>query len=66
MKEEEYEFSNGSLPDFNEMLRPKLDLESDIEFTKEQRDTIYKTMLKPLQVEISQISLYDTETAKII
>lgn len=64
MKEEEYEFSNGSLPDFNEMLRPKLDLESDIEFTKEQRDTIYKTMLKPLQVEISQISLYDTETAK--
>ena len=64
MKEEEYEFSNGSLPDFNEMLRPKLDLESDIEFTKEQRDTIYKTMLKPLQVEISQISLYDTEAAK--
>ncbi len=64
MKEEEYEFSNGSLPDFNEMLRPKLDLESDIEFTKKQRDTIYKTMLKPLQVEISQISLYDTEAAK--
>ena len=64
MKEEEYEFSNGSLPDFNEMLRPKLELESDIEFTKEQRDTIYKTMLKPLQVEISQISLYDSETAK--
>ena len=64
MKEEKYEFSNGSLPDFNEMLRPKLDLESDIEFTKEQRDTIYKTMLKPLQVEISQISLYDSEAAK--
>lgn len=64
MKEEKYEFSNGSLPDFNEMLRPKLELESDIELTKEQRDTIYKTMLKPLQVEISQISLYDTETAK--
>ena len=64
MKEEKYEFSNGSLPDFNEMLRPKLDLESDIEFTKKQRDTIYKTMLKPLQVEISQILLYDSEAAE--
>lgn len=64
MKEEEYRFSNGRLPDFNEMLRPKLDLESDIEFTKEQRDKVYKTMLKPLQVEISQISIYDSEVAK--
>lgn len=64
MKEEKYEFSNGSLPDFNEMLRPKLDLDSDIEFTKEQRDKVYRTMLKPLQVEISQILLYDTEAAE--
>ena len=61
---EEYSFSNGSLPDFNEMLRPKLEIESDIEFTQEQRNTVYKTMLKPLQVEISQILLYDSEAAE--
>ena len=63
MKEED-SFSNGSLPDFNEMLRPKLELESDIEFTQEQRNTVYETMLKPLQVEISQILLYDSEAAE--
>ena len=61
---DEYSFSNGSLPDFNEMLRPKLELESDIEFTQEQRNTVYKTMLKPLQVEISQILLYDSKAAE--
>lgn len=63
MKEED-SFSNGSLPDFNEMLKPKLELESDIEFTQEQKNTVYKTMLKPLQVEISQILLYDSEAAE--
>ena len=61
---DEYSFSNGSLPDFNEMLRPKLELESDIEFTQEQRNTVYKTMLKPLQVEISQILLYDSKASE--
>ena len=61
---EEYSFSNGSLPDFNEMLRPKLEIESDIEFTQGQKNTVYKTMLKPLQSEISQILLYDSEAAE--